>query len=86
MAAPLSRAHRQRPACRHRFDLRALDRDNRDPRSGRWNITAPLVPQTVANAPCLNGAKYCYTYFQITFTFPDGSKTTTLLIVGVKSF
>ena len=64
----------------------ALDRDNRDPRTGRWNITAALVPQTVANAPCLNGAKYCYTYFQITFTFPDGSKTTTLLIVGVKSF
>jgi hypothetical protein len=64
----------------------ALGRDNRDPRTGRWNITAALVPQTVANAPCLKDAKYCYTYFEITFTFPDGSKTTMLLIVGVKSF
>ena len=65
----------------------ALDRDNRNPRNGRWDITAALlVAATVNNSPCVKDAKHCYTYFEITFTFPDGTKTTQLLIAGAKSF
>ena len=54
--------------------------------NGRWEIPTKLRAATLQNSPCMKNAKYCYTYIEFSFTFPDGTKSAQALIVGVKTF
>lgn len=64
---------------------KTLDRNNRSA-NGDWDFVARIDTASVNNAPCMQGAKYCYTFIEVTITFPNGKTTKQNVITGVKAF